>query len=245
MNARLIAAIVAGVGGLVAAAVLSPLVRRQLQHDRRSDAVRQIAPAAANFVFWTLAALGLIVAVAMSSPESLRPIPAQLVSYFPRVLTAGILLLVGNVAATIASLSIERAVLRATGQHRPAVTRAVKAALLGLAVILAVSQLGIDTAIVTLLLASLLFSIGASSALLVGLGGRDVARQVAAGRYLRRVVQPGDRIETNGVTGVVRALHAASVEVEIAGEGGVSVVHLPHATVLEGPFRLDRSPTAP
>lgn len=241
MNARLIAALVVGVGGLVAASVLGPIARRQLLQDRRPDAVRQVAAAAASFVFWTLASVGLIAAVAISSPDSLRPIPAQLVSYFPRALTAGILLLVGNVAATLVSVSIERAMLRATGQVRPAVTRAVKAAVLGVAVILAVSQLGIDTAIVTLIVASLLFSVGAASALLVGLGGRDVARQVAAGRYLRRIVQPGDRLEVSGVSGIVRAVHAASMELEVE----TGRVHLPHAAILDAPFRLDRAPSPP
>lgn len=235
MSGQLIAAIAVGVGGIVAASILSPIVRRLLSGERRPEAVREVAPAAASFVFWALVALGLIFAIGMTSPETLEPIPSRLVAYFPKVLTAGVLLLLGNVAATLIALAIDRAMLRATGQPRPQVTRIVRASVLALTAILAVSQLGINTTIVNLLVAALVFSLGASSALLVGLGGRDVARHLAAGRYLRRVIHEGDSVTSNGVTGVVRAMHPVSIEVEV--EGGVRV-HLPNAQVIEEAVRV-------
>ncbi|MGE0879399.1 MAG: mechanosensitive ion channel family protein [Acidimicrobiia bacterium] len=238
MSGEVIAAIAVGVGGIVVGSVVSPIVRKLLQNPKRPEAVREIAPAAASFVFWALLAFGLIMAIGMTSPETLKPIPSRLVAYFPKVLTAGVLLLLANVASTIVALAIDRAMLRATGQPKPQVTRIVKAVVLALGAILAVSQLGIDTTIVNLLLGALVFSVGASSALLVGLGGRDVARHLAAGRYLRRVVRPGDSVTAGGATGVVRELHPLSVEVELAGG---ERVHLPNAQLIEDQIRVNRS----
>lgn len=235
MNARVIAAIAIAIGGFVVGSIASAIVRRALQQERRPPAIKQVAVATATFVFWAFAAFGLLVTISMTSPETLKPIPARLVAYFPRLLVAGVLLLLGNVLGTLVALAANRAAMRTTGQVPASLARIVKASIVGAAVLLAVSQLGIDTTIVTLLVAAVSFSIGLAGALLVGLGGRDVAAHLAAGRYVRRVVQPGDVLETGETVGEVLGVHAASIEVSTPSGDRV---HVPHRQVLAAPFRI-------
>ncbi|MGD9793620.1 MAG: mechanosensitive ion channel domain-containing protein [Acidimicrobiia bacterium] len=232
MASELIAAGAAAVGGIALGSILAPIVRGQLKR-RESEAIREVAPAAASFVFWALTAFGLIMAIGLTSPDTLKPLPAQMVAYFPKIIIAGILLLAGNVLSTVLALTVQQTMLRATGQARPAVVKATKLVVLIATGILAVSQLGIDTTIITLTVAALVFGISASTALLVGLGGQEVARNVAAGRVLRNVIKTGDTIEVGDVAGVVLTVHPATVEIVLPSGNHV---HIPHNQVLAKPF---------
>lgn len=235
-----ISAGIAIVAGFMLGSIGGRIVRKTLADPARPEALRQIASAAASFVFAILVAAGLLVGVGILSPKSLETMPKSLISYFPKVLVAGLTLLIGNVAATLASLAVRSSLLRATGEAKPGVVRIVKAVILSAAAILAVGQLGVNTTIVNLAVAALLFSIGATATLLIGLGGLDVARNVAAGRYVRRILPVGCEVESAAVIGTVRAVHPATVE--IAQEDGV-VVHVPHSQVLGGAIRVHHIPT--
>ena len=164
--------------------------------------------------------------------------PSRLLTYFPRVLVAGVFVIAGKVIGSVAAMAVGRAVLRVTGKRQAIVERAISSIILLLFALIAVGQLGIDTTIVNLLLSGIIFAVCLSAALLVGLGGRDVARQIAAGRYLRGVVAPGMRIRVDGHEGLVESLRPATVEVR-ADDG--SIVHLPNADVLA--HRLQLLPT--
>jgi hypothetical protein len=187
-------------------------------------------------VFSALLAVGLIGALSTVDPTGLKKIPTDFLQYFPKLLVAGFMVLLGNVGASVASIAVRRAAIQATGSERPTAVRVVKAAIMGTAVILAVGQLGVNTTIINLAVAALVFSIGATITLLIGLGGRDVARQVGAGRYVQRVIKPGQRLRIGDVSGIVTAVHAASVEIDL---GGGRSAHLPHAAIIESIVEVD------
>jgi len=223
--------------GIVIGTILSPILRRLIGRADRPEAVRQLAPVIASFVFWMLVAFALVAAVSVTSPESLKPLPARLIAYFPKVLVAGLLVIGGTIVGTLAGMAIGRAVLRATGTRNPQVERGVKLLIVGLTAVLAVAQLGINTTIIDLILAAICFGLAAASALLIGLGGRDVARQLAAGRAVRDVLQVGDRVELAAVSGRVVAVRATMVELEdITGDR----VFVPLAHVVEHGLRVHR-----
>ena len=79
-------------------------------------------------------------------------------------------------------------------------------------------------------------------ALLVGLGGRELGGEIAAGRTLHRLVRIGDEVSIDGVSGRVSALHPTSVE--LAAEDG-SAIHLPNTRLTRGAMRVRHSATKP
>ncbi|MFT5531649.1 MAG: hypothetical protein ACI91O_001677 [Candidatus Poriferisodalaceae bacterium] len=89
---------------------------------------------------------------------------------------------------SLAATAVEQAISRGTGKSAGAIPVVLKTVILTLAVILAASQLGIDTTIITIAVSSVFFSVGLGAALMVGLGGRGVA----AARALRYVLNSGD-----------------------------------------------------
>lgn len=219
MNEWIKAAIAVG-AGLVAGAVAARITANALSRASR-DAIRGVSAPVASLVFSTALIIGLVVGLGFVNPDSLDTIPADLVDFLPRALAAAIVIIGGNVAATLARSATARAV-RGTGaveRFGPAIARIV---VLAFAAILGAAQLGIDTTIINIAAAALLFGLAATMALLVGLGGRRVAGEVAAGRAWRNSLQPGDRIKVSGlpggaIDGIVAEIHPTSIELDCAG----------------------------
>ncbi len=98
-----------------------------------------------------------------------------------------------------------------------------------MAALLAVRQLGIDTTVINLGVAAIFFGASASLTLLIGLGGRTVATEVASTRALRRLLSVGDTLTLEAsaaggsIGGEVIAIHPTSVEV-VTESGDVQLV---------------------
>ncbi|MBO0809218.1 MAG: mechanosensitive ion channel, partial [Actinobacteria bacterium] len=196
------------------------------------------APAAA-FVFWVVLAIGIAIGVALLAPAALRPLPSRVLAYMPRLLLAGVLLIVGYAAAAVTNVVLSGGLARATGRTRREAALSLRIVIMTIVLLLALSQLGVDTTILTIAAAALLAGTALALALLAGLGGRDLAREIAAGRYLRRIVRPGDNIATSHVTGRITTLHPATTEIQTESTG---TLHVPHTQLLSEPLRVHRNP---
>ena len=227
------------VAALLIATVVSGVVRRFIDKPSRQEQRRRLAEPASRFVYSALVAAGLVTALGIASPESLRPLPTNLVAFLPRLLIAGLLLLLGGTVATMVANAIGSSLLRATGKPQPSLTRIIRAAVLAVIAILAVSQLGVNTKIIDTLVEAVVFGVTGAMVLLVGLGGRTVAGEVAAGRYVRKLLKPGDRVVCGEIRGTVVHVHAVTVEL-VDDEG--STVHVAHNHFITDPLRIDRSP---
>ena len=227
------------VAALLIATVVSGVVRRFIDKPSRQEQRRRLAEPASRFVYSALVAAGLVTALGIASPESLRPLPTNLVAFLPRLLIAGLLLLLGGTVATMVANAIGSSLLRATGKPQPSLTRIIRAAVLAVIAILAVSQLGVNTKIIDTLVEAVVFGVTGAMVLLVGLGGRTVAGEVAAGRYVRKLLKPGDRVVCGEIRGTVVHVHAVTVEL-VDDEG--STVHVAHNHFITDPLRIDQSP---
>ena len=218
MNEWISAGIAIGVG-VVVGAIAARIVRNMLARSSVT-AVRSAAAPMATLVLSACFIVGLAVALGFVRPESLDTIPDDLVDFVPRALAAAIVLIGGNVAASVGRSATQRAI-RGTSAERIAPS-AVRWSIMAFAFILAAAQLGVDTTIINIAAAALLFGAALAMALLVGLGGRDVAGQVAAGRASRSTLATGDRIKVAGVAGVeidgvVVEVHPTAVEIDAGG----------------------------
>ena len=165
-------------------------------------------------VFSLVLLVGLVVSVSVIAPGLLTDIPVQLIIYLPRVIVAVVMVVGARALATAAEIGVSRAVARAEPATQRRVLTAVRASILGLAGLLAVGQLGINTTIINLGMAALFFGSAATFTLLVGLGGQDVATQTAAARTLRRSLKVGDEIELSDLSGIVVAEHPTALEIQ-------------------------------
>lgn len=229
MTASWVTAALAIAGGIIVGALAGWLARRSLQAPGRREEFRQSAAAVGRFLLWLGTAAGIVLAVGATSPETLEPLPAEILSYLPNVLVAGLILIGGQALSVVLGSTANAALGRAGGSSAGVVAVAVRVATMTGAVILALGQLGVDTSILMILVGALAFSVGLALALLVALGGRSVAGEIAAGRVIRQRYELGDELRSTDAEGTMRAFHPAIVELETS-DGGT--VYVPNTIVL-------------
>lgn len=237
MDEKWIWAAVAVAAGLLVGGVLSRIVRAILSKSSRPDALRNSAGAIASLFFSLAVIVGLVTALGIVNKEALDTLPEDLVDYIPRALSAAIVLIIANVTATFVGAAVERSLGHVSPGIRSRVPPIVRASILFAGVLIAANQLGVDTTILTLAAGAVFFGLAASAALITFAGSRQVSAEVAAGRALRRLLRPGDRIDTDDVTGSVVELHGIGVEVETADGRRVVV---PYSRLLGGNIGIDR-----
>ncbi|MGI9605008.1 MAG: hypothetical protein ACR2P0_02595 [Acidimicrobiales bacterium] len=224
------------VAGVVLGAVLGLVARRWLSSEARRPALRAIASPASAFLFWGLVAAGVIFAIGSTTPDSLRPIPNDIIGWMPDALIAGLLILGGYAAGLTLGSTVGAALAHATGEENRAAERAIRWAITGGAAVLALGQLGVETTIIAIVIAGLVFGIALTFALLAGLGGRKVADQIAVSRTLRNELHVGDHLEAAGTQGIIVQLNATTVVVE--GEG-LRRTLIPYSVLLDAPFTIE------
>lgn len=228
-------------GGLLVGIVLSRIVVTMLGKPNRpkpvQDAARPLSSLALSFGL----VFGLIVALGIIQPEAVSQLRTDAIGFIPKVLTAIIIVIVANVVSSFVTAALSTALARAPIHIQRQVTAVARGLILVMAVLLAVGTLGIDTTVVNLGVAAVFFAVAASFTLLVGMGGREVASEVASTRAVRRLINVGDVIAVGSgdeaVKGTVVAVHPTAVEVEEAGE----VVLVPSSRLLSETMLVERA----
>jgi small-conductance mechanosensitive channel len=161
----------------------------------------------------------------------------EVVLFVPKLLVAVALVIAGVVVGDF----LRRRVDQLTGQMAVGapfgqMTEAVVVALFALT---ALALLGVPTTILLALVALVIAAGVLSVALAFGLGGREVAREVSAGRSIAGVFRVGERITVGGVTGEITALE--SVSTVLRDDGGTSV-RIPNHLLVEAVVRVHGAP---
>lgn len=222
-----IAAAIAVAAGLILGTIASRLARRFVERQK-SEAIKSVAGPIGSLVMATFTIIGLFTALGIVNPASRDQIPEDLVDYMPRMLGAAIVLIGANVVGSLLAESVRRAV-EGSGAPSDLIAGAVKMTFLVAGATLAAGQLGFDTTIINLSAAALLFALAGGFVLLVGLGGRSVARQVAAGRSWRTMIDVGMFVRIGDDSGEIIEIHPVAVELDQNGRR----IFIPHSRILD------------
>jgi hypothetical protein len=220
--------------GLLIGEIGGSIVRSVMGRRDRGPVTRERARSTASGVFWASVAVGAVIAAGILDRDELEDFGELLREGLPRLLLAGVLLIVGYALALALAVAVGESALKATGVRQVALEKVLKGTILAISVVVALRVAGVDTTLLVVLFAGLIGAPALALALLTALGGRDVATQVAAGRALRHQLREGWSLHVDGFDGEVVALHTTFVEVE--GTDG-ELHHLPNSWLLERPFR--------
>jgi small-conductance mechanosensitive channel len=185
-----------------------------------------------SVIFWGILLAGTAAALSVLGLSSLQENMDLIVILASKALIA-ILILAGGLAvaswlSNLAARQAEEASLRGANAFR----KAIFAAVIAVAALLAATQLGIDISLLVLLAALFLGTAGLVAALALGLGLAPLSGNVAAGRYVRgNDIRIGDEVSVDGVKGVVEDLGYASVTLRSEDD---SMHHVPNRLLLEG-----------
>ena len=240
---RLAAAIAVLLLGVLLAVVIGRVVRRVLaaagldemaaRHGiddllGRLGLDRSLAAVAGRATRLALLVLTVVVAVSTLGLQALEESLNAIVLLLPRLFVAATILVLGVIAGRVVRDRLDRLATQMDlagplGTVGEVLVVAVFAAT-------AVAQLGVPVALVTVFAAIVVSTAGLGVALAVGLGSRDVARQVSAGRSLRGAFGVGQRIHVGDVQGEIRSLGSSAVL--LRREDG-RIVRVPNSMLLE------------
>jgi len=157
----------------------------------------------------------------------------QAVLFLPKVLAAGALVLAGVVLGGIVRERLDRTAHQM--DFAVPLGRVAQVTVISVFAITAAAQVAVSTAILMVMVAILLAGAVATIALAFGLGGRDVARELSAGRFLRTAYSEGQVISVGDVRGEIVAMETATMVLRTpAGE----TVRVPNNMLLNSVVRV-------
>lgn len=231
-------AVVVIVAGFVLGSIAAAVARRLANASKQPEAVQSSAGAIATLAFSTILIIALVIALGIVNEAALTQLGQDVVTFLPRLLSATIVMIIGNIVGAIIETGVERSLGHVAFEVRQRVPLIVKWVIQGFALVIAANQLGIDTTIILVLVASVFFGLALASALLAGLGGRQVASQVAAGRAVRRELQVGDIVRVADVEGEIQAIGSTSTQIVSKQR----VVFVPNRQILDQSVEVIDSP---
>ncbi len=135
-------------------------------------------------------------------------------SYVPNIVAAVLILLVGTALGRFGGAAVARSAEASGLEFGPALGRMLSGGILFVAVIMAITQLRIDTDIVRLVTALSLAGAALAFGLSFGLGSRSMVSNILAGFYVKRLFAPGSEVEIDGRRGIVSAVSTTSTVLE-------------------------------
>jgi small-conductance mechanosensitive channel len=208
--------------GLIAVRLITSGIRRALTAvgvDRVSERVgagdllarggldRSLSRLVAALLRITLSIAVVLAALAISGLDVLQDAVNEAVLFLPQLLAA---LAIGFGGLVLAGFVRERADRMAFQMDLGGpIGSLAQAAVLAIAAIMVMAQLGISTQILTVLAAIAVGGAVLGLALAFGLGSREVARDISAGRVVSSTYTVGQRVRVAGTEGEIVALESA------------------------------------
>ncbi len=198
------------VGRVLLSVGLDDLGERLGVHDvlERVGLERSLARLVGLAVRITISVVALVAAVSLLGFAALSQSLNEAVLFLPKLFVALLLVLAGVVVGDFVGDRIER--LADQLDLGGPLGRIARLAVLALFVLTALAQLGIPTAILTAFVAVVIVAAALTVTLAFGLGSRDVARQISAGRYVRGAFEVGQTVSMDGWSGEIVALEGAA-----------------------------------
>lgn len=127
-------------------------------------------------------------------------------SYLPNLVAAFLVLLLGTMVAQFVARTVSRSAAEAGVEYASLLGRIVSSLIHFVVIIMAISQLKIDTEIIRAVVLVMLSGMALALALTFGLGTRDITRNLVAGFYARKIFQVGEEVEIGGERGVLAGI---------------------------------------
>lgn len=147
---------------------------------------------------------------------------AAMFGYLPNVVAAVLLVVVGSSVSQFAGGMVTQAADEAGIEFAKPLGSVVAALILFIVGVMAIGQLRFDTDMVRIVTICVLSGLALAFGLSVGLGTRDITRNVLAGFYARKLFSPGDALSVRGERGVLKTITATQTLIE--QESGLVVV---------------------
>ncbi|HZA54171.1 MAG TPA: hypothetical protein VE616_07975 [Candidatus Udaeobacter sp.] len=135
-------------------------------------------------------------------------------TYLPRVLVAGLILLAGLLAGSIARDALATAATAAGIAYGALLGKIVFVSILLIAIITGIDQIGIESRFLTATITIVMASIVGAAALAFGLGARTAVSNIIASHYLRQIYRVGQNVKIGEAQGKISEITNTFVIIE-------------------------------
>jgi len=195
----------------------------------RADVRLTFSQIVARFVFWLLMLTFLLSAVETLGLSAVTTTIDRLIAFIPNLIGAVLIgiggLLLGRLVATL----VGSAAAAAGFETAPRLGFFAQVLVVGLVLVVAAEQLGVETQVLVLPFTVLVAAAGFSIGLALALGARPVITHIMAGHFLRQSLPRDAAVEIDGRRGLVERVGA----VDTLLRGDDQVWSIPTAELLE------------
>lgn len=194
-------------------------------------------------IFTLLLLSFLITSTRLMGLEAVAILLQQLLTFLPNIIAAVVIFLVGGIVAQFAGGIVTATAIASGMTNATRIGRSVQYLISLFVGVLALGQLGVDTAILVTAITIMIAAFGLALGLSLGLGARSLVTHILAGYYLRQRLPIGQSIAFDSVQGAVSGIGSVNTVVDTP-EGTVVI---PNNLLLESLVRSPRpgEPPAP
>jgi len=145
-----------------------------------------------------------------------------IVQYLPNILAAIIIVFVGIIGGKIVGDIILSATIRSGVSYGNVLSKMVQYSILLITILVAIEQIGIDIALVTIIIDIILAALLFGAALSFGLGAKTSVSNIIASYYVHNSYRAGDKIRINNVEGTIIQITSTAVILETP-EGQITI----------------------
>ena len=183
---------------------------------------RALSDVFGSFVFWTIFLFFVAGATEALGLPVLSTWLTGVAFFLPRIVAALLISLAGILVANLARDAVRAASATANVAYGEALAQIIRTALVAVAVLIAVNELGIDVTILTVTLGVVLGATFGGVALAFGLGARTAVSNIIGSHYLRQMVRVGQTVRLGAIQGEIEAITPTAVVLR-SGDGRVIV----------------------
>ena len=164
--------------------VSSAVQKTPIEHFFKSAEVgEKIEDALGSVFYWLVMIVVIQTAFSVLGLQSLTSLLDKIISYLPQVLSAVIVLLFGVLLAGVVESLLKGAIRSIDGQSGRLLGKIASYLVMTIAVLAAISELGIATSFITILFIGVVATLSLGVGLAMGLGGKDLVRTILEDGY--------------------------------------------------------------
>ncbi|NCP64539.1 MAG: mechanosensitive ion channel [Paraglaciecola sp.] len=201
---------------------LANSIGHKLLLARKVDIKPTQAKLAGRLVFWFVMLFFFAAATSSLGMDFIATWLKEFLSYVPRMLAAGIIILCGALIGSVASSMASAAAQTVGLQHSQNIGSIVKWVIIIIGVIIGIEQLGVNIHFITTIIIVQLGVISFGVALAYGFGSSELVKNLAGARQARKHFNQGDRLRIGAEEG--QLLEITSTMLMLESEQGRIVV---------------------
>ena len=180
-----------------------------------------------NIIFWLLFLLLLIIVIKPLGLSGAETILNKILLYIPLIIEALLLIIAGIFAANFLESIAQSTAENAGLSSSEIIGQIVRYIIILLSIMMALQQLGISVLILTSTFSIILGGVTLACAISFGIGSKEIAENVVAGRHLKNILIPGEIVTIRQYTGSV--IKVGLVSTSLQTENGI--INIPNSII--------------